>query len=79
MTALKSSDGRYACIICETVDGTPTLRIACRVSPADGDYLDLCSIEADTLFVVLARAGLLPGAARDDLDPDYATGPDLPF
>ena len=51
MHELRSSDGKYACVIQPTTDGTPTLRVP-QAGP-DGRYDDLCSLQADQLFAAL--------------------------
>ncbi len=79
MTELKTSDGRYACVICATEDGTPVLRVAKRVPGGSGEYRGLCTIGPDVLVETLGYAGFLVDAASaEDPGPEGEPGY-LPF
>ena len=77
MHELRSGDGKYACVIQQAADGTPTLRVA-HAGP-DGRYQDLCSLRAGQLFAALLKAGLLPDMPEEERDSRKPVQRGLPF
>ena len=79
MTELRTSDGRYACVICEIEDGTPVLRVSKGVPGGSGEYRDLCTIGADVLVKTLGYAGFLIDAPIEEDPGTDCYSPYLPF